>query len=346
MILDDVHHLIKSTQAQQILDRFISYAPANLHIILATRYPIGLPNLISWRVRGELLEIGQAELVFTSEEIINLFQDQYDLTLTPDQVNELASRTEGWAIALQLVGQWLQSGGDATLPEAVAVLSGSDLFAYLTQEILAQQSANIQDFLQVTAVLQQMTPDLCDCLRKSKDSRQLLRHLVETGLFIVTSGDGQMRYHHLFRDFLQRQLTSDDVETIHRQAASCCQKLDYHEEAIAHLLAAHDYETAAQLLDTLGRGMVRAGRLDMLGHWIGSLPPNILEDHPPLLVCLGDVARLHSRFDEALAWYQQAEARSRLSGDLPATGQALRGQARIYLDTVNPSQADYPRRLT
>ncbi len=121
LILDDAHHLDKGRHAQQILDRFIGYAPANLHIILATRYPIVLPNLVSWRVRGELLEIGQAELVFTSQEIVSLFQNQYDLTLTPDQVNELASRTEGWAIALQLVGQWLQNGGDATLPAALAV---------------------------------------------------------------------------------------------------------------------------------------------------------------------------------------------------------------------------------
>ncbi|MCP4415023.1 MAG: tetratricopeptide repeat protein, partial [Chloroflexi bacterium] len=180
----------------------------------------------------------------------------------------------------------------------------------------------------------------CDCLRQANNSRQLLRYLSETGLFVVTLGDEQMRYHHLFRDFLQRQLSPDDIKTIHKQAAACCQKLGRHEETITHLLAANDFETAAQLLDDLGRNLVHAGRLDMLVNWIGSLPPHILENHPPLLVSLGDVARLHSRFDEALAWYQQAESRSRLRGDLPAIGQALRGQARIYLDTVNPSQAE------
>ncbi|MCP4418763.1 MAG: transcriptional regulator, partial [Chloroflexi bacterium] len=206
LILDDAHHLNKGIQVQQILDHFISHIPAYLHIILATRYPVSLPNLVSWRVRGELLEIDQAELVFTSAEIISLFQDQHNLTLTAEQVDNLAARTEGWAIAIQLVGQWLQSGGDATLPEAVARLSGSDLFTYLTQEVLAQQSTDVQAFLQVTAVLQQMTPDLCDCLRQANNSRQLLRYLSETGLFVVTLGDEQMRYHHLFRDFLQRQL--------------------------------------------------------------------------------------------------------------------------------------------
>ena len=340
LVLDGAHYLENGPQVQQILDRFIAHAPAHLHIILSTRYPIALPNLVNWRVRGELLEISQAVLVFTSDEIVDLFRDQYDMTLTADQVSELAAHTEGWAIALQLVGQWLQSGGGATLPEAVAQLSGPDLFSYLTQEILAQQAADVQDFLRVTAVFRQMTPDLCDCLRSADDSRQLLRYLEENGLFVVASGNGDIRYHHLFHDLLRSQLPPDEIEATHRQAAICCQKYGRREETVYHLLAARAYETAAQQLDDLGRNMVRAGRLDTLTNWIGSLPPTILENHPPLLVYLGDAARLHSRFDEALAWYQQAETRSRLVGDLPAIGQALRGQARIYLDTVNPSQAE------
>lgn len=340
LVLDDAHHLENSPQIQQILDRLISHVPSHLHVILATRYPLKLPNLVTWRVRGELLEIGQAELVFTPNEIVNLFKEQYDLTLTANQVHEITTHTEGWAIALQLVGQWLKIGGKATLPEALARLSGSDLFAYLTQEVLAQQSPDIQEFLRVTAVFRQMTPDLCNDLRNANDSHQHLRYLEENGLFVVSSGDGTVRYHHLFHGLLRHQIPEAEKKAIHKQAAHCCQKDGRPTEAVYHLLAAQDFEAAAQELDSLGRKMVRAGRLDTLVNWIRSLPPNILQNHPPLLVYLGDAARLHSRFDEALGWYQQAETRSRLLGKLPAIGQALRGQARIYLDTVNPNQAE------
>ena len=339
LVLDDAHYLDNSPQAQQILDRLISHAPARLHTILAARYAPKLPSLVAWRVRGELLEIGQAELSFTLDEIASLFHDQYDLTLTADQVNDLAARTEGWAIALQLVGQRL-SGGDTTLTQAVAGLSGPDLFTYLTQEVLAQQPADVRDFLQVTAVLRQMTPALCDCLRGTNDSQEHLRYLSETGLFVVALGDDHIRYHHLFRDLLRRQLSPDELTAAHQKAARCCQQNGRLEDAIYHLLTAHDHEQAASLLDDLGRDLIRAGRLDTVAQWIGRLPPHILEIHPPLLAYLGDIARLHSRFDGALAWYQQAETRSRLSGNVPALGQALRGQARIYLDTVNPSQAE------
>ncbi len=349
LVLDDVHHLDAASRPIQILDRLISLAPDHLHLILSTRYPLKLPHLVSWRVRGELLEIEQAELAFTTDEINDLFRERYGLALTPEQVDVLAVRIEGWPIALQLVGQRLVSGGEPSLslPAAVAGLPATDLFAYLAREALAQQPADIQEFLRETAVLRRLSPNLCDCLRQKRDSQEILDYLLENGLFIVNLGSGRMRYHHLFRDLLRQQLSDADARTLHRQAADCYLSLGSQEEAVGrqeeavtHLLAARAFDEAAYLLDEVGREMVRAGRLGNLANWIGSIPPDILENHPALLDYQGDIARLHSQYDAALAWYQQAERRSRVQGNMRGVSQALRGQARVYLDTVNPSQAE------
>jgi ATP/maltotriose-dependent transcriptional regulator MalT/DNA-binding SARP family transcriptional activator len=342
LVLDDVHHIANSVEPLRTLNRLIGRAPDDLHPILATRYPLKLPSLIDWRVRGQVLEIGQEELAFTSEEIAALFGDTYGLALTSDQVTELADRVEGWPIALQLVWQRLQSGKGSSLNQALGQLSGStgDLFAFLAQEVLAQQPADIQEFLRSTAVLRQMTADICNCLRQANDSDQLLRYLLENDLFVVNLGDGHVRYHHLFRDLLSQQSSRQLFRTTHLRAAHCCRQQGQEEEALYHLLRAEAFDEAAGLLDDLGRELVRAGRLDSLGGWIEALPPEVLADHPPLLAYLGDIARLHSRFDEALGWYQQAEERSRAKGNLRAVGQALRGQARVYLDTVDASRAE------
>ena len=173
------------------------------------------------------------------------------------------------------------------------------------------------------------------------DAGTILRYLQDHGLFVVALGNGHARYHHLFREFLLDQLTPAEIKAAHRQAAACYLQLDDMDEALHHLLAAHSWEEAAGLLRSMGQGMVRAGRLDTLAGWINSLPPDVLERHPPLMAYLGDVARLHSRFNEALSWYKQAESHSRGQGDTHGVGQALRGQARVYLDTVNPSQAEH-----
>jgi len=343
LILDDVHLLNEAADALRILDRLIGHAPTSLHVILATRYPIQLPSLITWRVKGRVLEIGQAELAFTREEIASLFRDHYRVFLTDEELDHLTDETEGWAIALQVIWQSLRSGAVNTLPQALGRLAGpeQDLFTYLAQEVLEQQPPDVREFLLSTVVLREMTPAICDCLRQADDSAEVLRYLLESGLFMVNLGDGHLRYHHLFRDFLRHQLTHRDEISAHRRAAKCCQRFHEEGEAIHHLLIAEAFQEAAEMLECVGRKAVRAGRLDTLAGWIGALPPETLEEHPALLVHLGDIARLHSRFDEALGWYRQAEKRSRARDDASAISRALRGQARVYLDTVNPTQAEH-----
>lgn len=347
LILDDAHHLQDADLVLRILDRFVGHAPANLHLILSTRYPLPLPNLVTWRVKGELLEIGQRELTFTADEIDALFREQYGHPLAPEQVSTLADSLEGWPIALHLVWQRLQSG--STFAEALRQSSSSagDLFAYLGQEVLAQQEAEVQAFLRATAVLRQMTAPACDALRQAEDSRQMLDYLLEQGLFVVDLGDGYVRYHHLFHDLLVSQLTPGAARSAHRSAAAYFQEEGDDEEAIYHLLAAGKlersddaYDKAATLLDRLGRRFVRLGRLETLSSWLDTLPSDVLENHPSLLARLGDIARLRSHFDDALTWYRRAEERSRARRDMRGVGQALRGQARVYLDTVNPIKAE------
>lgn len=345
LVLDNIHCLQEADEPLRILNRLIGRAPANLHVILATRYPLSLPGLVTWRARGQVLEIGQNELAFTLPEIATLFRTHYGLSLTTAEVARLTAETEGWVIALQLIWQGLRSGAVTTPPGDLRWSSAPSspkegLFAYLSQEILEQQSPDIRHFLLTTSILREMTPTSCDCLRGTTDSALILKHLLKSGLFVVEQGENHLRYHNLFREFLYQSLTPEKRQCLHRQAAECYLHIHQQEEALHHLLDAHAAEKAATVLAELGHSLVSAGRLDRLASWIGALPPAILEQHPPLLAYLGDIARLHSRFDEALGWYQQAEEHCRQTGDLSGLGQALRGQARVYLDTVNPTLAE------
>lgn len=343
LILDDAHQLNKSSASLQVLDRLIARAPAELSILLSTRYPLKLPTLVKWQVKGEVLEIGEKQLAFTPQEITCLFNDQYNLTLTSDEVQRLADETEGWVIMLQLVWQGLHSGAVSTLSQALDEFpaSADTLFTYLTQEILEKHPAIVREFLLNTAVLREMTAPICDCFREAHDSDKILRTLLESGLFVVDMGAGHLRYHHIFHEFLCRQTQEKALQALHRRAATCYLDNGAPEESLYHLLEAKAFAAAAKLLDRLGPQLVRDGRLDMLGKWLNTLPPEILAAHPALLSYMGDIARLRSRFNEALGWYRQAETQSRAHNDVGGVGMALRGQARVYLDTVNPSQAEH-----
>lgn len=344
LILDDVHWLRDADETLRILDRLIDRAPPNLHVVLSSRYPISLPSLATWRALGQVLDVDKQALAFRPEEIALLFREHYGLALDEKQIAWLAEETEGWAIALQLMWQRLRSGVGTMASQkeisAWSMASADDLFAYLAREILAQQSPDIREFLLQTSVLREMTPDVCDCVWDAKNSDLMLHHLLEAGLFLVDKGNVHFRYHNLFREFLLHQSSEEDRKAQHTRAARCYRERAREDEAMYHYLAADAFGQAADLLDEVGRSLVRAGRLDTLQSWLSALPPDVLERHPPLLVYLGDVARLHSRFDEALGWYQQAEAQCRAHDDHVGLGKALRGQARVYLDTVNPSEAE------
>ncbi len=342
LVLDDAHFLRESPEALKLLDRFIAYSPPDLHTILSTRYALDLPTLVRWKAHGEVLEIRQEDLAFTPEEIQALFARKYRLFLKPSEIALLTERTEGWPIALQLVWKALQSKTASSLTKALEQVTGptESLFPYLAREVLEQQKPEVKDFLLRTAVLEELSVPVCDCLREASDSARIINYLVENGLFVVNLGEGLYRYHHLFREFLYYQLSPQETAENHLRAAMCFMRRGEEAKAVPHFLAARAWEEAAAVIERLGREMVQTGRLETLSGWIGVLPPEVLAAYPALLIYLGDIARLRSRFHEALGWYQQAEERYRQRGDNRGVGQALRGKARVYLDTVNPVQAE------
>jgi DNA-binding SARP family transcriptional activator len=335
LVLDDYHWVSDVPTIAAIVDRLVSYAPGDLHVILSGRHVPALPGLVVWRARGELLEIDHRDLAFTADEARTLYHSH---RLSSTAIESLIQETEGWAIALQLIEQRLHAGAAPDL--LAAHLSPGDLFAFLAQEVLQQQPADLQAFMLDTSVLRQMTPAACNALCPGQDSIAYLTHLHERDLFVIDLGDESSRYHRLFHDFLRGRLAPERAAGLHQRAAEHFRLAGDEEAAVYHFLAAAAHLEAATVIEETGEKMVRQGRLDTLAGWIGQLPPDVLDAHPALLTYLGDIARLHSRFDEALGWYAQAEARWRTISDRAGASRALQRQALVYLDTVRPARAE------
>ena len=168
----------------------------------------------------------------------------------------------------------------------------------------------------------------------------MLAYLRRQDLFVTDTAEGILRYHHIFHNFLRQQSPPEQRNQWHRLAAGHFLANKDPEGAIYHLLEAQAWDEVADLLDTYAQTLLSMGRLDTLAAYIDSLPTLKLQQHPSLMFTLGELARMHSRFDEALGWYRQAEVTWRGRGQQDGIARALRGQARVYLDTVNPSQAE------
>ena len=347
LILDDAHVVTDIGETPHILDRLIGLAPPLLHILLSGRPTITLPALPRWRSQGEYLALDQSILTFTKTEISALFAVQYGLELTSEEVESLLTYTEGWAIALQLIWQSLRTQSAAPLELSSRWQAGSleALFDVLAREVFERQPQDVRDFLLITATLRDLIPEACDELRKAvgdfaNDSASMFAYLRRQDLFVVETAEGALRYHHIFHNFLRQQSAQEKRDLWNRIAAEYFTSRKQHESAIYHLLEAHSWEDVANLLDIYAPTLLSTGRLDTLATYIASLPPSKLHQHPVLIFTLGELARLHSRFDEAQGWYKQAETLWRSRGQQDGVARALRGQARVYLDTVNPSQAE------
>ncbi len=343
LVLDDAHLLNEADDANRMVRHLTNHAPESMHLLAATRYPLNWEELVAMRVRGQALDIGQDELAFTTAEVEELFRDRYGFPLTKRQGQLLVDKSDGWPMILPLVWQRLRLGSATSIGQALEQLSGStgDLFNYLAQEIWNELQPKVQDFLRQTAVLDVLTSEICDCVRQQSDSKEMLAYLRENGFFIFGMDAGSMRYHHLFRDLLRQMLDPQEATVLHRRAARCYASVAKGaERAIEHFLAAGATAEAAQLLVAHGSLLLANGRLNTLQNWINGIPASVLSQYPALWIYLGDIARLTSRFEEALAWYQEAEKHCRTTRDWACLGKTLRGQARVYLDTVNPARAE------
>ncbi len=172
LVLDD-YHLIESSPVDDALTFTLEHLPPperGLHLVIATRDDPQLP-LARLRARGQLTELRAADLRFSSSEAVEFLNQVMGLDLSVEDIAALETRTEGWIAGLQLAALALQGTTSMQGREDGASLiksfTGSHRFVldYLIEEVLEQQSENVQAFLLQTSVLDRMNGSLCDAVR-------------------------------------------------------------------------------------------------------------------------------------------------------------------------------------
>jgi LuxR family maltose regulon positive regulatory protein len=317
LILDD-YQMITEQEIHTILAYLIEHLPPQLHIILATRAdpPLPLPLL---RASQQALEVRTDQLRCTVEETRTFFEKVIGIQLPAETIQEVATRTEGWLVGLQLLGLSLpEHASSLTLLEQA---SGDQRYIldYLTQEVLQRQSQEVQAFLLSTSILERLSASLCDAIMEQSGSQQMLEQLEQANLF-VTALDSKCqwyRYHALFAEALSYRLEqrhADRLSSLHHRASLWYAEHDQTTQAIVHAFKAQQWNWAADLLEreslhltslTWGAGQ-RA--LVMLKKWIEQLPEEVMHARPALcLACtqlLWTVAH-HTKLD---GWLDAAEA--------------------------------------
>lgn len=308
--VDDLHALW-GTEAEATLERLLANLPPSIVMVAATRRAPGF-NLSRLRVSGELFEIGPEELRFRSWEVERLFLDFYGEPLRPDELAELARRTEGWAAGLQLFH--LATRGKP-VGERRRMLSELGMRSrlvreYLARNVLDELPLHVRDFLLQTCVLGRLTPALCDELRGGTSSDVLLAELEQRQIFTAAlDEEGGYRYHEVLRSHLEGALVEavGEVEARRRyQVAGALLEAHGHlPEALRAYCRGEDWTSATKLLGGRGEQVI-----DRPGAWLEALPPAILDHDPWLLLASARRAVAEGAWSAALDAYRRAEAAS------------------------------------
>lgn len=202
LIFDDLHCL-NNEQVTALLRSFFKRMPDNIRIILISRNELPYSFSDLW-LKNQLICITADDLCFNREEIISLYK-KHGNSVTTEKAEEILNLTGGWAIG---IGALLLSGGIPVEKKFTY------LEKFLDEHIWQRWGESEREFMIKTAVVGEMTPDICRVLTDCLDSETRLDALVNSNAFISRTERGTYCYHSLFHDFLNKLLERRGEEFI------------------------------------------------------------------------------------------------------------------------------------
>jgi LuxR family maltose regulon positive regulatory protein len=364
IVLDDYHNLDDNLEINNFISRFVQEVDQNCHLVILSRTLLPLPDLPLMVARSQVGGLGMQELAFRTDEIQALMLQNYQ-QVVPDKVaDELAQRTEGWITGLLLSAQSMWQGMLDRL--RVARVSGVGLYDYLVHQVLEQQSAELQDFLLKSAYLEEFNAEICadliynlpdagqaaslsaspgqgDSLTWTAPSQQqiqamqkLAQQALKNNLFVTPVGENAswLRYHPLFREFLQSCLAKKQPEAARQVLYSLVRiygQRDEWERAYAACQQLEDPSTTAGLLEQAAHAMLTGGRISLFQRWLNALPPGMLESRPLLLGRFGLVLATQGESTRGLDYLDQALRRYQAEAPHPRGNTYTLQLAAIYV---------------
>jgi len=314
LILDDYHLVCDIPIIQNFLSRFVQLVDENCHLIISSRTLIKLPDLPLMVARDLVGGLDLMSLAFRTDEIQALFAQNYDVHVSDQTAQELVDKTEGWITGLQLSGLDIAQGTAGRLQ--VARAAGVGLFDYLGEQVLNRQTEDIRFFLLRSSLLEEFDATLCEevlgeLYPEQKNWHRWINNIIQNNLFTLPVGSetGWVRYHHLFRDFLQDHLSKEfpaEIPPILQKLAQAYETRNEWEKAYYTQKRLEDTDALAGLIERAAPNLLLRA-LVTLETWLNDLPPSVRASRPGLLSVRGIIEYTKGNLQHGLELLNQAE---------------------------------------
>ena len=251
IIMED-YHRVGDGPIDSVMEKILDLTTGSTHFVVSSREKPGF-NFSGLKVNGLVQEFDNNDLRFSIEDTYRLFPDD----CKKSELQTLARKTEGWAVALQLARSILDD--DTSLSNVIRNLSGvtDDLAEYLNQQIYGGLSDEIKQVLRQTSILDRFNVSLANAVCKRIDCLDMLDRLKRRHSLIVSTqrGTSWYRYHHLLLEFLNNELERVEPELIpalHKRAADWYEKSNFSALAVRHACLAGNLAQAARIVEEAG----------------------------------------------------------------------------------------------
>ena len=277
LILDDYHRVATESGLHEAIAATIGYLPASIHLVVLSRE--GPPPAFA-RAQAHLQIglIGADELTLTGDEALGIARRATGKQITDHAILEACRRVGGWAAGFMV----LLSQSD---PSSVAPESVTTLFHYFEHEVLNLTPDDIRPFLWKTALFQNFSPEMAECLTARKDATTILRDIVSGNYFLQVSQspDPVYHFHDLFRDYLLdygRRNHAEEWRSAALHAANILSDSGEPEAAANLYIELADWESLGQLVNRHGGHLLQRGSHRTLARWLSLLPGELMDQQP------------------------------------------------------------------
>ncbi|MGZ4318246.1 MAG: LuxR C-terminal-related transcriptional regulator [Gaiellaceae bacterium] len=319
LVLDDFN-LLRSRGSLETIAALIDDEAEGSMLVASTRVTPTLP-LAPLRASGRLLELGADALALSKREA-QLLLRATGVSLSEARTAELIDQCEGWAAALYLAALSIRDGEKTGLGRTP--FGGDDRYLadYFHSEYLSRLRPGPLRFLRRTSILERMCGPVCDAVLEDEGSGRELEKIERANLFLVPLDHRRewYRYHHLFRELLQRELAEtepDLVPALHGRAADWFEEAGDQESALEHSYDAGDTDRAAAILAAIAFPLYHSGRVATLEYWFKRFErAELVERYPAVALHGARVHALRGRPEQAWSWLDAA-TRGTFTGKLP-----------------------------
>jgi LuxR family maltose regulon positive regulatory protein len=312
VFLDDAQTLAGSESAEG-LQGLVEGASSNLHFVIGTRGETGLP-MGRLRAHHEVIELSTADLRFDDTETLTYLRNKEGLDVDRQHADLLQDRADGWIVGIKLFSMAV-----ALDPENRHILENltgerKQIAEFFLEDVLSRLSADLQDFLLRISLLEEFCPALCDEVLQIENSRALIDRCEASGLFLQERDVTRTwyRFHHLFAEFLRRQLQDRmprEASEIYRRGAGWLSRNSCHVAAFDCAMKAQDHMFAARALDEQCEQMFATGLQPTVQEMAARLPQHIIALFPRLMLTLAWRLAAQWRLSEARSLVAVAQQR-------------------------------------